>query len=128
MLELDEPRPHLVLATFSGRLVDADIDRLTRRFAAAFERREPFGLVVTHTDSQMPPLHLLQRSAEWARSHREPMARWCVATGVHISSAIARGAIKFSNSITTPPSPQGVFATLGEALDWVEARLDEAGL
>ena len=98
MLELDEPRPHLVLATFSGRLVDADIDRLTRRFAAAFERREPFGLVVTHTDSQMPPLHLLQRSAEWARS------------------------------ITAPPSPQGVFATLGEALDWVEARLDEAGL
>ena len=118
----------MLVVRFSGRLSDGDVDGMCSAFERAAEQHQQFGVVITTADVTLPPLHLLQRIADWLAKHRETMSRRCVATGLHVDSTVIRGAIKFTNAITPTPNPQAAFATYDETVAWVEGRLAEAGV
>lgn len=128
MLTVDTERLPLLVLAFEGELAADDVDRYEDALRERLSAPQPFAMVITAKDVPMPPVALLQRFAGWMRGHHDAMAAHCVAVGMHLDSAVLRGAVKFINKIVSPPSPQGIFATLEETEAWTRGQLLNQGL
>lgn len=128
MLEVDRSGFPLIRATFRGAINREDVDRLLDPLNELMDEGRKFALILRAEDAPVPEMGVLKHLAQWLRTRRDDMRRYGACIGLHLDSAALRGALKFINTMVTPPNPQAAFATIEETEAWVEARMREAGL
>ncbi len=102
------------------------IERQQREFARIFARGERYA-VITYSGFVVSIPGAKERRAltEWADepSNRANQKRLCVGASTQLGSAVQRAFMTALYWMWDPPAPQGIHATLDEAIDWCCDRL-----
>ena len=128
MLEVDDSRFPLLVMSFSGSFGTNEVAGFEAEMEKQIARQLPYGILISSTKLPMPELNVIRRLGDWTRDNSDDVARYALCTGIHLPSALLRGAISFLNSISPPPSPQRVFRDIDAAEAWVIEHLAGAGV
>ena len=126
----DSPWP-LVVITLPPILAPDTIEAMRAHAEAAFRRGQRYATVVDATPVQRAPdARFRQQLAEMMNepAWRAASARYVVASGVAVTSAVVRAAGTAIGWLHGNPHPVHYTPDLPSAVDWCVARLEDAGV
>jgi hypothetical protein len=126
LIEIDDSEFPLLVVVFKDSFGPEEWHELTARQERYYAEGLKFAMVVDTISLSLPDLALLKEIGAWVQANESNMRTYIVGTALHIPSAVVRGALKFVNQISPPPSPQVTAKSLSEAKAWARERLKEA--
>jgi hypothetical protein len=126
---LDDSSFPLVVSRFPSTWDEQELDAYFAAFVRLHAREKPF-LHISDVSlaENMSKAGMRKKAADFMATERERSARLCKGAVQVAPSTLLRGAITAIQWVTPPPYPHAVVATWGEALTWVKARAQDAGL
>jgi hypothetical protein len=119
----------LLISRFPSTWDERELDAYFSAFVALHDRGQPFVHISDISLAEnMSKAGMRKKAGDFMAAERERSARLCKGAVQVAPGAVVRGAITAIQWVTPPPYPHAAVATWDEALPWVKARAQEAGL
>lgn len=126
--EFDPLRVLVQVSVITDENLRIHLDELLAMMAANHAGGRRNVVVIDASFGMRPSAAQLEQQADWIHAHRELLGASCLGIAFVIPSPLVRGALAAIFWIAQLPIPHTVHATLGHAIDWASARLDESGI
>ncbi len=119
----------LVIVEFDNHFTNEDLVYCCHENAELLRRGEYFCTVRdTRAMRAMPTAVQRRIGAEWQADVGPGLHQWCLGVANVSSSAFMRSLMTAVSWMSPPPTPEALFETIPEAVDWATLQLSEKGI
>jgi hypothetical protein len=120
---VDGSRAPLIVVRFVGTVDDDAFERYLAEYAAVFDAKQRYAVVLDAMEAGVPTARQRARQAAWMGEHDATLRRLCVGGAFAIRSGLVRGALTAILWLQPLPFPYAVVGSVPEAELWARARL-----
>lgn len=119
----------VIVMRIVGPYSEEDLYEYGRSLEYVFARKKKYAMIVEITDrAELPDARRRQIVANWWKSVQHHQRLWNLGAAIVVPNGPLRGALTAITWLFSSPTPNRYFATMAEAIDWIEELLREADL
>ncbi|NLE47477.1 MAG: hypothetical protein GX614_03630 [Sandaracinaceae bacterium] len=119
----------VVIMRVVGPYTEEELYEFGRSLELVFSRKKKFAMIVEITEgAELPDARRRQVVANWWKSIQDQQRLWNLGSAIVVPNGPLRGALTAIAWLFPSPTPNRYFATMDQAIDWVEELLRQADL
>ena len=123
---IDESAFPLITIQFTGaKSTDENFIAYLQENKDCYRHEEKLGIIFDASEASIPSMKHQQMQANWLKTNKNLMEKYCVGTAYVIPSAAIRTILRVIFSFQKQPVPYRIFKHNQEAKDWIKSALSK---